>query len=386
MGTTPANRIEDEWLPILLLPNIDLKMAVESKFALLAGLSDPRVQLVAAKIPAFAKFAGQFTDAFGRRVTPSVLLLSKAAPPRFFRIDALASFRDLVTTSVIPFNRSLWLQYRTLPKVAFSNSFSLYPWSLSKDLKNLTLNTSAMLAIDGVDKFRGQSSPELSTNDLQEGDFDSSLLETLTQNWQQAYSKRNPPWKLKALFRSLNMANQAAQIPTSAEVSFYDAGRCIALWVSAFEILVHPGPGQSANRNLVLSLIEQVKWEVESLSRRRYKVRERNGSSTKRVFASSLYARLNWLRNQFLHGNEVKPSMLNLPKDAGQIGDFAPLLYRLALTAFLDLSWNKPSPPRSDTKRFVQYASERCDFTHAQRTIERGLLIACTGWKPAKNH
>lgn len=284
--------------------------------------------------------------------------------------------------SLIPYNRALWLQYRTQPKIAYSNSFSLYPWTLSKDFKHLVLSTSAMRALDGLKSFRGQSSPELSPQQIVDGDLDEPLLRILLENWENTYRSRRPEWPQKALFRALNMANQASQIPSSAEESLYDAGRNIALWVSAFEILVHPGKGGSSGLKQVLNLLEQVNWEISSLSRRQYQVRLGRDAPTRRIFAASLYAKLNWLRNQFLHGNAISPTALALPRGAGQPGDYAPLLFRMALTAFLNINWTLPMPSTSEPKKFGKWVNDRHDFMHAQRVIEDGLRIATTGWRP----
>ncbi len=102
---------------------------------------------------------------------------------------------------------------------------------------------------------------------------------------------------------------------------------------------------------------------------------------TKRIYASSLYAKLNWLRNQFLHGNAISPTALALAPGAGHPGDYAPLLFRMALTAFLDINWSVPMPSISEPEKVGQWISDRHDFTHAQRVIEQGLRIAITGWR-----
>ncbi|MBU8875746.1 hypothetical protein KQ910_18375 [Reyranella sp. MMS21-HV4-11] len=374
---------ERDWVPIFALPNVNFTTAVESKFALLCGLSDKRLQQALNQSATFAEFVSRFTDAFGRQVTPSVLLLKASAPRAFYTITALAGFRDIVAMSTIPLNRALWLQYRTLPKVAYSNTFSLYPWSPSKDEKHLVLNTSAMLAIDDVKNFQGQASPELSSHQLSADDLDAPLLSSLVDHWEKTFTRsRGRDWKQQALFRSLNMASQAAQIPTSAQVSLYDSGRAIALWVSAFEILVHPGPNQRADQYLVFELLEQVKWEITSHSHRRFDVRKKNSQKpSKRIYASWLYARLNWLRNQFLHGNAVKADMLRLPKNAGPIEYYAAPLYRLALSAFLNLSWQRPFPPVADAHAFAKHCSDLSDYMVPQRQIEDALTVARSGWR-----
>jgi hypothetical protein len=65
----------------------------------------------------------------------------------------------------------------------------------------------------------------------------------------------------QSLFRSLNMANQALQAPGGTDTTYYDVGRSIALWISAFEILAHP-PNANANLQVVYELLENIKWQT----------------------------------------------------------------------------------------------------------------------------
>ena len=74
-----------------------------------------------------------------------------------------------------------------------------------------------------------------------ERDIDFPLARELLNRWIVRFSEDAVEWKDKALFRSLNMANEAGRIPALTAATFYDVGRSLALWVSAYEILAHPG-------------------------------------------------------------------------------------------------------------------------------------------------
>ena len=100
---------------------------------------------------------------------------------------------------------------------------------------------------------------------------DTPLLEQLLRSWYRRFSDSNPTWKSTALFRSLNMANQAARMPGMSDATWYDVGRAIVLWVSAFEISVHPGKGQSSLKR-VIKAFEENKWVLRKSAHRRYKV------------------------------------------------------------------------------------------------------------------
>lgn len=54
------------------------------------------------------------------------------------------------------------------------------------------------------------------------------------------------------------------------DVTFYDGGRSIAPWVSAFEILTHPGKGKVTFR-AVYHLFEKGDWRHKALRVQRYK-------------------------------------------------------------------------------------------------------------------
>lgn len=233
------------WIVVFVLPNIALQRAIDNGPLALVPRDDPRVQAQRRAHPSLRKFLERFTDAFGERLRPAVLIVRRDAPRAVFTVDALASFRDAVALSVVPRSRAIQITHRINHGVNFSNAFWLYPWMLDKDNQDLIGSTPALLAVHEVATFKGQSSPELAVQTLSEGDIDEPLLTALLARWHRRYTGRRPVWADLALFRSLNMANQAALLPAGTDTTFYDVGRAIALWVSAFEILVHPGTGKA---------------------------------------------------------------------------------------------------------------------------------------------
>ena len=143
----------------------------------------------------------------------------------------------------------------------FGEAFAIYPWMLDRDYEHIIGNTPAILGMHEVTKFRGQSSPALFRTQLDVSDLDQPLLTELLARWQRRYKASQPQWEDIALFRSLNMAYHASLLPAASEATFYDVGRLVSLWVSAFEILVHPGGTGQANRDKVFSLIEKTPWK-----------------------------------------------------------------------------------------------------------------------------
>jgi hypothetical protein len=226
-----------------------------------------------------------------------------------------------------------------------------------------------------VTKFNGQSSPEIFPMTLSQSSIDEPLLHELLQRWRLRYTSRKPAWQEVALFRSLNMAHQASLLPAGSDTTFYDIGRSIALWVSAFEILVHPGGNGQANLRKVFDLIEAVPWKLRRSRFRRFST---GGKSfrARRTLASWVYGVLYTARNDFVHGNPVSQSDLRLKGSKRNLFDYAGPLYRLGLTAFLPLSFTRPIPATRNAAKCGEYIADRMSFLSYQKTIEEGLLTA----------
>jgi hypothetical protein len=86
-----------------------------------------------------------------------------------------------------------------------------------------------------IEEFKGQSFPEQSQASIMWNDIDVPLARELLNRWIVRFSGNPVARNDKALFRSLNMANEAGRIPALAASVFYDTGRSLALWVSAYE-------------------------------------------------------------------------------------------------------------------------------------------------------
>lgn len=132
------------------------------------------------------------------------------------------------------------LRYPRGHRVLFGEAFAIYPWMLDRHYKDVIGSTPAILGTHMVSSFRGQSSPTIFRTPLAASDIDEPLLSALLARWRRRYGAHEPAWEDVALMRSLNMAYQASLLPAGTDTTFYDVGRIVSLWVSAFEILVHP--------------------------------------------------------------------------------------------------------------------------------------------------
>lgn len=362
-----------QWSPVFVLPNLELAEAIEGEVAALAPAHDSRVRSLARAHRAFGRFIRRFSDVFGERLQPPVLIVRTDAPHSFFEVSALAGFRDLIAIAAITAGRAAALRHAGSHRVLFGNAFAFYPWMLDKTFEHLIATSPAILALHEVDRFRGQSSPELFRMMLVTGSVDAPLLEALLVRWRSRFRTANPSWGDIALLRSLNMAYHASLLPAASEVTFYDVGRLISLWVSAFEILVHPGGNGQANRDKVFELLERVHWLREDCAEKKYDTGGR--LRVRRTLACWLYQRLYDVRNGFLHGNPVASEDLMVAVAGRTLLEYAAPLYRAALTAFLPLTFDQDAPA-STAETLGALAAKRMAFRDPQRAMEDALLTA----------
>lgn len=364
------------WMPIWALPNIHLDEPVESSFFALVPFDDRRVRRMKRQNPEFRKFMIRFTDTFRNRINPTLIIRRADAPERLQTSEVAAGFRDLLVASTVPHALSRNIIYDNVrDRVGYSSFFWIYPWMIDRNYEHIIAHTPAILALHEAQAFKGQSSPDLSPIRINRRDFDEPLLQELLKRWMARYNLDDPAWENIALFRSLNMANQACLVPAGPDTTIHDFGRISGLWVASFEILVHPGGNGRANLEKVFDLLERVPWIAKNCGHRRFET----GTKRKRVrrnLACWIYKKLDACRNDFLHGNPVENSNLMIPQSGRSLISIAPSLYRLGLTSFLDLSWKEEPPPAADADAFAQYFIEESNFKAPQHDAERALLLA----------
>ncbi|WP_340115736.1 hypothetical protein [Pelagibius sp. 7325] len=365
-----------DWKPGWVLPNIEIDKAIDTEYFALAPTSDPRVKKLKKQHPEFREFIGSFRDSFKNRLRPAVILTRDDAPKRLKTVDAVGGFRDILAASTVPkANAENTIYDGGRDRIGYSSAFSVYPWALTTNLDHIVALTPAFLGVHEARAFQGQSSPELPPVRASRRDFDFPLFRALQERWLGRFNAASPAWSDIALFRSLNMANQAMMIPGGTDATIHHFGRTISFWVSAFEILVHPGGDGRANLNKVFELLENAPWIEKRCRHRLYETGTKN-KKARRNLACWLYRELNNRRNDFLHGNPVTRASLRVPYSGRGLIYVAPVLYRLGLTSFLGLSWNREVPAPENADQFAQYITEHSEFHSPQKDAERALLMA----------
>ena len=329
----------DEWIPIVALPNLDIRSKVECEHAAIVRPDDARVDKLRADHPRFATFLSRFRGQFTEQIWPSLILLSAGAPNSCRTAEAVTGLRDVIAMSVVPRARARRLRYGQANGLAYSTAFQLYPWMLDRQYEEMILANSASLHLHVLDKFHGQTFPEQGQITVMEQDIDIPLANLLLTRWVSRFGGTPVDWADKALFRSLNMANEASGIPALTASTFYDVGRSLAHWVSAYEIMVHPEVG-IANKVKVAAELEKVQWRNAVLSAQAHLVP--GNPPQQKQLATWLCYKIYGLRDDFLHGNDVDgPALLQNSKP---MIDFAACLYRLVLTGFFDLHFHDQQP------------------------------------------
>jgi hypothetical protein len=334
------------WELLFVLPDAAFREPIESEYLALVPSDDSRLKSLCKQHSTIARLVGRFTDQFGRQIKPSALLVRSDAPRSVLHFYAVASFRSVVALSSVTDAWTMQLGGGNAGYPLWSDFFDLYPFAPRKDYQQLTARSVASWEIDKPDNFCGQRAPHLPTGDRLSFGLDKVVLDSCLKAWRRRFVAGRKEWKSRALFRSLEIACQAAPMPAigTREPTIHDAGLGISLWVSAFEILKHRR-GDRANLLTVVTLMKGAGWRDDKLKARRYVVKYR-GKRHQVNYACKLYAELYKARCDFLHGNPVAAGNLfpSRERKGPILLHCAPLIYRVALLEFLGVgTGDRPS-------------------------------------------
>jgi len=325
------------WSIFFVLPNISVQEPIGNKWISIVPNDDSRISGTISTNPFARAFVENFEDQFGRKVYPSLLILENDAPDHIKDVEAIVGFRNAVALSTIIMGHEHSLTSTFVAYPLYSDYFDFYPITISRHNDGFITSSPSVLGFDDEDKiFRGQTSPSLAGLGSVAARQDDILFKLLKQVWKRRFiRRRTTEWSTRALFRSLEMAYQATTLPFKNHSTIYDYGSSASLWVSAFEILSHPRQGK-ADLFSVLNLLGSYIWENKLFKRKSYNVKYR-GHDHRVNLVQKLYKELYDTRNDFLHGNPVRPSRLYpfKNKKADPITRFAPIIYKVALLSFL---------------------------------------------------
>lgn len=352
------------------LPNIDATATIEVDGLVLVSSRDQRVRELAAAHPNFGIYLDSFRTEFGDSRPPSVMLWRNDSPQTYRSVEALAGFRDAVAVATIPYGWAHTLYFENNFNIRYANWFSFYPWLIDAKYEGIVMQSMAQTGWHEAQALRAQTSPGISHIQLTEYLVDRPLLNALLERWKRRFATETPGWGDTALFRSLNMALSAAMLPGNVEVTVYDIGRAIALWVSAFEILAHPGTGVGYVQ--VYELLEKTTWNLTECAEAQYEPLGYKHGQPKRILPVWLYGELTRARNDFFHGNAIGGSRLIVSPAKRSLHFYAPLLYRMALSSFLEVKAEK-GPAKDGETDYDAHRRHMFEFGKYQRDIEAAL-------------
>jgi hypothetical protein len=362
-----------EWIPISALPNLLLREPVGDGDIAVTPRSDNRIAAAVAEQPLIGEFLDRFTDAFGRPILPSVLIIRQDVIEAYGNTSAMAGFRDLLAVATIPNARAVYITHGGgMGAPVWSETFSIYPWMVDRHGKELVCQTPAMLGTHHVEEFRGQTDVGLPQHQVEPSRVDGPLFSEVLLRWHRRFSGDEASWEDRALFRSLNMARAAMLMPGGVEFNFYDVGRLLTLWISAFEILHHPGPGGGIGEAQILDVLDRANWLDQRCADLAAEVKI-GKHTTARTAASELCHRIYALRNDFLHGNDVRGEQLVINKVPFLL--LASSLYRVVLATFLNLR-APPNKDDADAEAIAHYIGTLTYWREPQRRHERAILKA----------
>jgi len=349
------------------MPQVRFDKAVENGYLAIVRPDDDRLGAIAQAQPAVDRLLSSFTDQFGVEQHPSALLRRSDAPPGVDYYAAVC-FRNAVAISAV---LDAWTM-RFAGKHArthfpfWSDYFDFYSFVPTKDGDSLHAYSPAIQNMDSSNEFRGQTAPHLPSATSLSFGLAEDIREGCFASWRELFVEGVNDTAHQRLFRSLETACDACRVPAvgSRRPSIHDVGRNVGLWVSALEILCHPGTGE-ANRDIVLTHLGQIEWGEDRLAELCYTLlnsrggvlRDSSGADRHFNFVQMLCGELYRARNDFLHGNPVTPSSLHPAQNeqAPVLLYSAPLVYRAALAAHFPTESAGDSDIARDTLRWSMW-------------------------------
>jgi hypothetical protein len=353
------------WTPVWAMPNVTLEESIEASHAALVNRHDERLRSIARRCPALETFLNAFRDEFGTQIWPTIAMVREGVSPRVRTVTALSGFRDAVCVSAIVAGHG----------IIHSDAFDVYPWFPDpRHEGRISAFTPAMIGTHYVEQLRPQPAPALGRRSLSPSHMDQPLLGAILARWKRCFVDGEDSMEDRRLFRALEMARAASKMPGGSDATDYDGGRAVALWVSAFEILVHDEKWSGLKE--VLTRLGQVQWLSAKLEVQDRQVKISKKETFQTNAAGEVYGHLNRVRNDFLHGNPVTAETLKRAKRQQSVLFFASPLFRLALTASLNVRFSETLLDTANDEDLGRHIAKQAAFNRPQRRAEDAILMA----------
>jgi hypothetical protein len=291
-----------QWNLLAFLPNLYLKAPAAFSVGdvqICSGESSELSNLASSSANETAlAMLGVFVTTFGTKYRPACLLFRKGPLPT---AAALRDFRNLCAVAAVAGGTTSRLSGGQW-NVVHSDHFLFGHHVPGSNGWITTLDGHVRGMNDEVDKFGGHSLASIDDPTSFGVLHDEPLYRMLCWAWQTLHQKGKAKRKLGRVFRSLEVAFQAARYPSDGLTTPNDVGTRIGLWVSAFEVLLNPK--KSVDKVAIENALASCDWLEPKLQAKRYSVRQ-NKKVVRVSLPVKLYDRLYSARNTFMHGNSI---------------------------------------------------------------------------------
>lgn len=327
----------NEWDILYILPNLVLNQSYGNEYISIVPFNSSRLQNILKYDKCLSTFIGNFFDHRQSRIKPSALIYNKQLMNEQHLTEAASSFRNILAISVLPLECTAisYGRYPNSPTYRWSDSFDFYPVTYNEGRFFTNEPGYRSFSSKGLVNIYGHTTPHVyRPHSINKILIDEEIYHTLSDCWRFHFIELMSTPNLISLFRSLELANHALASPRRNNHSLYDLGVAVTLWVSAIETLVYPLFNE-AKRKYVSQLLGSYIWSDDRLNNKTWSYDTYSQNLIQRA-----YYYLFDLRNLFSHGDPVH---LNMFRPYGRINlnliDFAPILYRTVLYAYLKSSF-----------------------------------------------
>ncbi len=372
--------MESNWNLFRVLPNIEVPLTFESLSNQIAVVpyGDARASGIRARSVGSNKLWSGFQDIYGHQQEPSGLIYREELEQIPKAEEAITAFRNIVAlVSTLPAWAYIadYSQSGPPPNPQWADAWSLYPVEVSAIDTLITTTPAVNVGAGSKTPFVGMPNPLIPLYRDPYG-IDWPLFALLLHAWDDYYLRRRITYHHQ-LFRALEIAMHALALPTYNLTSLYDVGLSLSIWVSAFEVLLHPGGRNGkVNEKRVLAHLERfalVKPD-KRLLHKRYII-EVHQKRSRVAWLSRVYHQLYSARNAYLHGNPVltKHWRYDSHRESRPIGNLAPVVFRTALR--LQLGWHLSNSVCQVMES--RYSKDFVDFVkHCDQLYEDAMVDA----------
>jgi len=326
----------EDWEFVTILPNINISKSY-NKIAMVNS-EDSRIQYLKENNKVIGNLINCVIDNKGKNIEPSSLIIHKDLTEHENFNELIIGFRNIIAIFYICKG---WLQTVSgktdnVSSTLYSDFYDLAPINIIKD-KWFNIYSPALNSMfNNVKDFKIQRNIQLPRDTILYPSVETNIFNSLLSTWHKTYLKNNINHKKRALFRSLQMAYRACKLPSDNLSNVYDYGTKIGLWISAFEILFHPGGNEYVYCEKVINNLKKYIKIKENIFKKQCENDDNNEFKSKII--GKIYKDIYDARNNFLHGNKLEENIMYPFNDSEKppLSYLAPIIYLIGIFVFLN--------------------------------------------------